>query len=454
MSGEHSNPINNPKAKISMAKMLEQYKGKNKHVEDTSSESSDEIPSMFIEPPKFQLEKMLSNDEFKKIISSVPQENLYPLQAVIRDPKYDLLYKKKEPNALITNVLTFTLLSIDNEMLRFLEEASTPKLNKKVEQDYRPLLKETVNWIVTNGPERGLYNRFIEGMKELKKEWNIDPKDYSQYLEYLGFKKENVVAGLIGTPVDQMYEFDVNEHSSAGVPYYCLKSECVEQWWKNLLELYNLLANSSKQPDKLTEYIRSHQSMFVVALKNKLDRYLRTKAQDKIRPYYVYPAHLSVLFSIVMQYVTKHLKHFSDPDTTVNSSVCIGFSWGHGGGQRLYDWLANKEGAVQNRFKFLAYADDSIFKITYDDGSVIVITPDITMMDMSLHNCVGKNFYKLISSAQCLGENISKVWLSVLKMCCDLAFQHLVLLKQSQLFYKKQGLSSGSIGTSWFDNYR
>lgn len=320
---------------------------------------------------------------------------------------------------------------------------------------FRPLaeFQESLTHVYTRGTAKG----FAARLKELT------GRKIPQIATALQLKESRVRARLYQLlPVDlsvlesrsvtwhsdlaeQLDEITLSAKSGAGPPYWVQKPQAL----KPLLECVLPLLHKAISEGKTGELFREQPELFLGEVKNKLDRYDKTKLDDKTRPYFSLPFHFQVLFSMMSQPFTEAMTLFHEG----MGSNAYGFSWAHGGGAKLVEWAKEcKDLSRGGKPRFCAYGDDT--DIYYRKGGKLYrISPDFRQMDGSvdaqvIHVAIDYT-YEVLAAAW--GEN--PFFRQVAELWKDFATQPSFLIHGSDVYQKRQvdGLMTGVVGTTLFD---
>lgn len=237
----------------------------------------------------------------------------------------------------------------------------------------------------------------------------------------------------------------VTGKSSAGAPYWQLKAEC-------MLDILNtglpIVTNAIKD-GKLNLLCKENPELFLVEVKNKLDRYEIAKLDDKTRPYGCVPAHFSLLASILTQRFQESLLVFTDDPSSANA---YGFSASKGGLRKLYEWMMS----APTRGKFICYGDDCRLAVRRPDG-IYIVDPDFQQMDGSLAQA---DMYLvidwIIATLEREDGEQSGFWRTFASVWKYLVSDPLMIVDGTAVYRKKKpnGLLSGVPGTTLFDTVK
>lgn len=276
--------------------------------------------------------------------------------------------------------------------------------------------------------------------------------------EHLPFSKQKYQAS--GWPkwsssIEELFmHMKTSSISSAGPPFWKEKPVVMETILYEVLPLIvNTIAN------KELETLRKAQpELFLVEIKNKLDRYERSKLDKKNRPYGGMGFHFQSLFSMLSQPFTEGLMTFDEG----RGSNAYGFSYCHGGGSRLWERVRKLR---PGQYFFYAYGDDVDFWWCEKDPQnpkskrLFRASPDFKQMDGSVDSETVKCTlqYLLEEMAQAnntpLDDPVFEFWKAVCELWVEFALNPRFIVDGTTTFQKKQaeGLITGVVGTTLFD---
>lgn len=164
----------------------------------------------------------------------------------------------------------------------------------------------------------------------------------------------------------------ITMNSSAGAPYWRNKSECLE----DIVDVGIPVIMKALKENSLDKLWRENPEMFICEVKNKTDRYEKSKLDEKTRPYVCVPAHWAFLFSMLTQGFQEGLRTFVQD---AKSSNAYGFSSSKGGLKRMVSWMY----AADRRGRVACYGDDACIVVRRGQ-KLYRIDPDFKQMDGSL----------------------------------------------------------------------
>nr|WKV34252.1 MAG: RNA-dependent RNA polymerase [Riboviria sp.] len=239
---------------------------------------------------------------------------------------------------------------------------------------------------------------------------------------------------------------EITPEASAGAPYWRPKGECLE----DILDVGIPVLLQHIKSNTLDKLWREQPEMFLVEVKNKLDRYEVSKLGEKTRPYVCVPGHLAFLFSLLTQGFQKKLAVFDE--VGVASCNAYGFSSAKGGLKRMAMWMRT----AGRRGKGVFYGDDGciVFKVK---GQIYRVDPDFKQMDGSLDaDDISLTVDWVINHLEKdLGET-SQFWRSVGELWKSMATNPYFIVDGMTIYKKKNphGLMTGIPGTTLFDTVK
>jgi hypothetical protein len=306
-------------------------------------------------------------------------------------------------------------------------------------RDVYEALAYTGTYIGTSGTLHGMLYRYNEAIADTPVlSWRV-AQCVAWAESVLKFKPPEL--DFRGKTLKEVFKeapYKVNLKGDAGSPYFKKVGDTGV-----LTTVFNvagelLLAVSE---GKLSDYAALRKARFLVCMKNKADFYEIAKLDVKTRAIYVYPAHWRLLFSAVQAQI-KPLSFLQ------GGSSALGFSWAHGGGDALYEWVATRHKAGAGLY-FAIYGDDQLWVFVDKDLNTYVMAPDYSHMDISLGVDCGKVSCRVWEKA--LHGKLDNTWRSILRLNCKMAFEKLVIVDGSNTFSFEHGLGSGISGTTKFD---
>lgn len=325
--------------------------------------------------------------------------------------------------------------------------------------EFRPAndLRESITHVYTRGTPRG----FAKRLKELtgRKVPNISRSlgvNRVEVLKRIGrvlpFSKDKLSANWEGNWHDDLYEqlerIKTSAISSAGPPYWVKKPQALSPMVDGVLPILHKAISEGKVAD----LFREQPELFLGEVKNKLDRYDRTKLQDKTRPYFGLPFHLQALFSMMSQPFTAGLNLFHE-----KGSNAYGHSWAHGGGEKIRAeaMKCRDLGTLKGRPRFWCYGDD--VDLYYRRNGVLYnVAPDFRQMDGSVDEEVVHIAIDYVIACLSLAWGKNDFFTQVAELWMDCATNPCFLVDGPKVYRKKQkdGLMTGVVGTTFFDTVK
>lgn len=276
-------------------------------------------------------------------------------------------------------------------------------------------------------------------MVPVLKQWGFD--GYDVLKKRMPFKSEGLLDWNQGLQ-DMVNKVTINKTSGAGPPFFQPKYRCLDEINKAIDEIAKSISEG-----KCEQFLHENPEFILSECKNKMDRYEIGKIKDKTRPYWSFSAPVSVLISILCQDFCKNLYTF---DKNARSANAYGFSYAHGGGKAMWDWMqATKEGEM----KFVVYGDDT--KLVWrKNGRLHEVNPDFEQMDGSIDKDTVKITVDWIYGAyvEQYGEN--KFFRYVCDLWTSLACGSRFFVDGKKVYQNPTGLLTGVVGTTLFDTVK
>jgi hypothetical protein len=326
------------------------------------------------------------------------------------------------------------------------------------------VMKDVNNQYYGNGSSVGLLRRVKKQMRK-KPSSKITSMEWD-YVKSI-FPKKNTAILRSDSIVSLDPELNMEAHPGApffvtGVTIEDVINTCIEKSQEYFKDISDLGAKKFF----IDMYTQDRIAEFVTILARKKDIYEREEYLEKVRPFGVVPGSLRILFTCVTDPAFLQLHNFlTHPD----SFSAWGFSWTHGGVNKLVEWIKSYK---EPGFYPLSWGDDQLWKIVCEDGTVILYCPDVSGMDMKLdtntfnlaqlvlmhlYSDAPLNIHMLTKIKQ-LKEwvdhpdtKISASWFQVLQLLVTYATTKPVLSVKAIVAAQSVGLLSGMNGTSFFD---
>lgn len=272
-------------------------------------------------------------------------------------------------------------------------------------------------------------------------------KLFYDYLDHHMPRKQTNWLGIQEDFMDTlMNRVKITMSASAGAPYWRSKGdvECMNE----IIGVGIPLVMQALKTDTIDKLYKENPELFLVELKNKLDRYKLSEWTTKTRPYLSIPAHWALLFSLLSQGFQEGMILFDNPEGTPSSNA-YGFSAAHGGLMRMYRKLMTAD----SRGLVFCYSDDGRIAVRRD-GQVWLVDPDFSQFDGSISK---KDVHMTIvwilrHLKKDLGLDNIKLWESIGAMWEKFATDPVFIIDSTQIFMKNEpnGLISGVPGTTLF----
>jgi len=267
----------------------------------------------------------------------------------------------------------------------------------------------------------------------------LDPKD---------ILRERMSVGKLQdwhTPLmELLYKVEVNKTTDAGPPFFQPKHKCFDE----VLELLKIVTDHISK-GTFEEFLAENPEVMMSHCKNKMDRYEVAKLGVKTRPYWSFSSPIMLLISILCQDFTKALHKF---DNTRNRycSNAYGFSYAHGGGLRMWNWMHDLK---EREKKFICYGDDT--KLVWKkEGVIYEVNPDFEQMDGSVDKETINVAVDYILECYTRQYGASAFFKFVGEMWKQLACGSEFFCDGTSVHRNETGLMTGVVGTTYFDTVK
>lgn len=237
----------------------------------------------------------------------------------------------------------------------------------------------------------------------------------------------------------------VTMNSSAGAPYWRDKADCLDQ----IIQVTVPMIVKALKEDTLEQLYSQNPELFLVEIKNKMDRYEIRKLNEKTRPYACVPAHWSFLFSMVTQGFQQTLDVFTENPASCNA---YGFSSAGGGLKVFVEWILGAD----ERGRVVCYGDDASLAIKRGK-TIYRVDPDFKQMDGSIDEDDVKTVITWVNSHldRDAGEH-NQFWKNVCDMWLKFATNPFMIIDGTEIYKKKRvgGLMTGIPGTTLIDTVK
>lgn len=313
-----------------------------------------------------------------------------------------------------------------SHMAKFLEQVEETEVMKVTSW-----MKEVGQYISSNGSLTGLVARMISSIPL------IEPtlKPNQSVLDYMGQHIIFVFSRPIPTNVDFDDEdiFDIVERSDAGLPFM-MEDPLAKCSPKNLIKALSMaksyITMLNADDVELTQtknYFKKNPEEITFMLKRKHERMKLSNYYKKVRPYYVPPLALKLLFKWVSHFVEDSLISYAD---SKESNTAYGTSWFYGGTTKFVETVIQEfvMEAKENQtfvFKPVCFGDDNYWVFAFPDGSFFIMAPDVNAMDMNNPAVCGPvlimvftEYYKAQYS-----KEPPKIFLQIMRLLVALAYK-------------------------------
>ena len=259
---------------------------------------------------------------------------------------------------------------------------------------------------------------------------------------------------------------EINTDAQAGAPFF--NSDSVEDHAEEIFTfavsfLERLQANGAA---KTWAWIMQPENLpfYTMILSAKTEIMERAEYFTKVRPYFVAPAHLRLLFTVLTDAYASKFPSF-DPNSENISA--FRFTWAKGGAEKLWAWVSRKR---KPGIYFKTWGDDQLWIVVCKDGTVFALAPDVSGMDMKINDShITYYYYWLIqhfcdvplklgdldspSSLKLIRNNIhlTNEWFYLAKFFKAYLSMPPVLMWKHFMFQKLVGLASGINATTHVD---
>jgi len=234
----------------------------------------------------------------------------------------------------------------------------------------------------------------------------------------------------------------VNRASSAGPPFFQQKAMVQDKIYDALEEIAKCISNGT-----INEFFKENPEFLISECKNKMDRYEMSKVFKKTRPYWCFSAPICMLLSILCQDFCAKLATFDNDSRSQNA---YGFSYAHGGGKKLWEWMIScPEGGT----KVIVYGDD-VKKVFRKGGVLYQVNPDFEQMDGSLDKDTIDITVEWIYKEYQLRHGDNSFFRYVCEMWKSLAIGSSFMVDGANVYSNKTGLLTGIVGTTLFDTVK
>jgi len=294
------------------------------------------------------------------------------------------------------------------------------------------LLDEADKYVACSGTQEGLVNR-LSMLIRPKPNVGIDWKLFvPEVVKGMGVDT-NALPDLTKTRMADVDWLDIPLRSAAGAPW----PAGVTRDEETLVLAYETASYIMAAADAgmLKKYREENPDLFVLRMKNKYEMMEIADLSKKVRPYYVLPTHLLILFSTFVRAVERVMANYVKDEESHSAYKMV---WSAGGAEKLMDWVFKP-----SVFDWLNFGDDQLLKFRVK-GKTFLVAPDITAMDM----CLGQNwsagllyFYLTVFKGK-----LSAGWLAIVRLYVEMLTAATVVVDGGVTFKKLAGWHSGISG--------
>jgi hypothetical protein len=235
----------------------------------------------------------------------------------------------------------------------------------------------------------------------------------------------------------------VNAKSRAGHPFEAGQLSDDKTVLLALLDsetIYDFFYKQKMTADEVFDLlVDAKPELLTLRLQNKIDTYKKENLLTKTRPYYIFPIALKLFIMAFSQNFKTSVGFWETEKECAQSSECmLGFSWMHGGAERLFTRMVN---AAPGELHIHSYSDDSTVYVI-DGGVIKHVAIDCSHMDASHRKCHMdlKDKYDEHRIRMYGGNDVDVEVYRFINKC---ALVNLVNSTTSDIFLKRWGLSSG-----------
>jgi len=190
-----------------------------------------------------------------------------------------------------------------------------------------------------------------------------------------------------------------------------------------------------------TRFFANHPELNTFILKRKDERIERDEFHTKIRPYGAQPLPTRLLSMWAVKMLEDNLDNFIENPKSISAYHYSPF---YGGCNKILSYFDLKY-SLANKFSGLAYGDDQLWQIRLKDGTIMMMAPDVSAMDMSTSNKCIIDIIKFVYSNLDLKSPIN---IYALYFSLTIAFKHDIHLGGAAILSKLNSLISGIPGTT------
>lgn len=197
-------------------------------------------------------------------------------------------------------------------------------------------------------------------------------------------------------------------------------------------------SNIKETKQFMLEYFSRSPELNTFLLKRKDEKQERSEWNTKVRPYGVQPLPTRLFCMWAIKPLEDTLLSFIQDR---NSISAYHYSQFHGGANNIIEHFRNREQC----FTGLAYGDDQLWQFKLPTGEIIMMTPDVSAMDMSTRNTCVIDIMKFLasSSLQFPGVNLRAIYCALY-----MSFSHDIHIGGPYIVSKVHSLLSGIPGTT------
>jgi len=423
--------------------------------------------------------KRLSNNDVLKqaLLSTNAFSNMASIRADM--PGITKPVDLRSPLVLNPFTQTFPIGAADKTIVALLEN----RIKNNINIHYREnVIMELNKKYLGSGTPQALITRITTQLKK-GTDYTLTKEIFAYIEKYLGYGTPDHAATLTDQSVRDL-DAPIVMDSHPGAPYFVSGITTSDVINDELVRAEALLTFMGEGTKQTWAYMnkQENQPIIVTMLCPKKGVYDRSEYFTKVRPFWVMPLCLRLIFGGIIYNAKKmwdlqyadhprnpFLKMFDKRGLTTRRSA-IGFTYTKGGAQDLYEWIMRER--ALGTMDMISWGDDQLIVITTRDGRKILLGPDVEGMDMKikkpvftasmysmLNSFVPVNMRLTLPQMEKLGEQtsfldklqLSSAWYGAIEFMHQYYSSTPVLTVKHNCMRKNRGLNSGVPGTTEMD---
>lgn len=211
------------------------------------------------------------------------------------------------------------------------------------------------------------------------------------------------------------------------------------------IQMFEKIIDSSSTFDELRANIDAffavHPELNTFIIKRKDEKVERDEWNEKVRPYGSQALPTRLLSMWAVKPLEDNLANFIQNDKSISA---YHYSPYYGGCNHIINYFTKKYNDKRIVFSGLAYGDDQLWQVRFQNGSRVLLAPDVSAMDMSTSNRCINNIVKFVAQNQKWPQNN----LFALAFSLTIAFRHDFHIGGPYILSKLHSLISGIPGTT------